>query len=664
MAGRRLEEYNIVFFPSGLRGTFEPGTSIFEAATRLGVDLATICGGAGECGKCKVVIEEGAEALGPLTPSEEAHLTEEEKRQNYRLACMISLPEGVKRLVIRVPETSRLGAQRLQTEGLEVDVKIDPFVRKYHLIMKRGSLEDDRADEIRLLDYMRDLYGFEDLEIPWEVATIMPKVLREKGGTRGDFNVTVVVYDDKKVIAVEPGDTTDRCYGLAVDIGSTKLAGFLMDLNTGKVVAVSSRMNPQIPYGEDVLSRLTYAKRSMEALKTVQQAVINGINDMITEMCELTGIKPEEIYEGVFVGNTAMQHLFLGIWPKFMSLAPYPAGVKRGMKAPADKLGLKLHPNGYAWFAPIIRGFVGADQVAAELVVDYLEIEDMVLELDIGTNTEITLGNKHNAYCVSCASGPAFEGMMISCGMRASNGAIERIRVDPETRELEYKVITGIWARGIRSCSKYRRTVTKPIGICGSALCDVLPEFVRAGIILPSGQFNKELLDVDPRLRKRPDGQLEYVIVFAEDTAHGKDITISQNDIRELQKAKAAMFTGCYLLMKEMGVTTDDIDELVIAGAFGSFIDPESARTMGMYPEVPLKKIRTIGNAAGTGARMALVSREARKKMEKLADWVKFIEAAIHPDFMKIYPEAMYIPNKNLDLFPETAAILKELGRI
>lgn len=665
MAGRRLEEYNIVFFPSGLRGTFEAGTSIFEAATKLGVDLATICGGQGECGKCKVVVEEGAEALEPIKSAEAPQLTEEEKKENYRLACMCSIPEEVRRLVIKVPESSKLGAQRLQTEGLEVNVKYNPMVRKYHLVMKRGTLEDDRADEVRLRDYMRELYGFEDLEIPWEVATTLPLVFREKGGRRGDFDITVVVYNDKKIIAVEPGDTTERNYGFAVDIGSTKLAGFLMDLNTGKVIAVSSRMNPQIPYGEDVLSRITYAKRNIEALKTVQNAVIRGINEMIVELCSLAGIKPEEVYDSVFVGNTAMQHLFLGVWPKFVVMSPYPAGRRTMMEAPASKLGVNIHSNATAWFAPIIRGFVGADQIAAELVCDYLNTDKMILELDIGTNTEITLGNRERMMCVSCASGPAFEGMMIQCGMRASNGAIEKIRVDPDTGELYYDIITGVMATGIKSCSRFRKTATKPIGICGSGLCDVLPEFAKGGIINLSGQFNKELLGVDPRMRYGPDGKtLEYVVVPSEETIIGKDIVITQNDIRELQKAKAAMFCGSYLLMKEMDVKKEDIDELLIAGAFGAFIDPFSARTMGMYPEVKMEKIKSIGNAAGAGARMTLMSREEREKTRILSEKVKFIEAAIHPDFMKIYPEAMYVPNKNLDMFPETAEMFRNIGRI
>ncbi|HEC57851.1 MAG TPA: DUF4445 domain-containing protein [Candidatus Syntrophoarchaeum butanivorans] len=662
MAGIRTD-YNVVFFPSGLRGTFEPGTNLFEVAMKLGVDIATICGGQRECGKCKVIIEEGLELLGDMLPSEAAMLSDEEKRNKYRLLCCIEMPEDG-RLVIRVPESSRLGAQRLQTEGLELpeDFVIDPAIKKYHIVLPKATLHDDRADEIRLLEEFKKQYGL-DLEIPYEVATYLPIVLREKGGKKKDFDITVVVMDDKKVIAVEPGDTTDRCYGLAVDVGSTKLAGFLMDLNTGKVVGVSSRMNPQIPYGEDVLSRITFAKKGMENLKTVQNAVISGINDMLDEMCEFTGIKHEEIYEGVFVGNTAMHHLFLGIWPKFVTFSPYPAGVRNPIRAPAEKLGLKMHPNSTAYMLPIIRGFVGADQIAAELAVDFLNSDEVILELDIGTNTEMTLGNKDGCMCVSCASGPAFEGMMIRCGMRASNGAVEKVKIDPETREVEYKLITGITSGAIRSCSRFRKTETKAIGICGSGLCDIPAEFLKAGIILPSGQMNRELLGVDPRMREGPKG-LEYVIVPAEETAIGKDIVIGQDDIRELQKGKAAMFAGAYLLMKEMGHTVETIDKLVIAGAFGSYIDPMSARTMGMFPEFPLEKIEIIGNAAGTGVRKALVSREERRKAKKYSEWVKFIEAAIHPDYMKIYPDAMYLPNKNLDLFPETAEMLKKLGRI
>ncbi|MHC1567964.1 MAG: ASKHA domain-containing protein [Candidatus Syntropharchaeia archaeon] len=662
MAGTKTD-YNIVFFPSGLRGTFEPGTNLFEVAMKLGVDIATICGGQRECGKCKVIVEQGAELLDRIGASEAAMLSEEEIQNNYRLLCCLEMPEKG-RLILRVPEASRLGAQRLQTEGLELpeDFVIDPAIRKYHIVLPPATLHDDRADEIRLIEEFKKKYEIE-LEIPYDVLTYLPIVMREKGGKKKEFDITVVVMDDKKVIAVEAGDTTDRCYGLAVDIGSTKLAGFLMDLNTGKVVGVSSRMNPQIPYGEDVLSRITYAKKGMENLKTVQQAVITGINDMIDEMCELTGVKHEEIYEGCFVGNTAMHHLFNGIWPKFVTFSPYPAAARRSIRAPAAKLGLKMHPNASAYSLPIIRGFVGADQIAAELAVDFLNRDEMILELDIGTNTEMTLGNKDGCMCVSCASGPAFEGMMIRCGMRASNGAVEKVRIDPETREVEYEVITGITSGAIKSCSRYRKTETKAIGICGSGLCDIPAEFLKAGIILPNGQMNRELLGVDPRMREGPRG-LEYVIVPAEETAIGKDIVIEQEDIRELQKAKAAMFAGAYLLMKEMGQTVETIDKLIIAGAFGNYIDPMSARTMGMFPEFPLDKIEGIGNAAGTGVRKALVSREERKRAEKYSEWVRFIEAAIHPEYMKVYPEAMYFPNKNLDLFPETAEMLRELGRI
>jgi len=658
-----VTDYNVVFFPSGLRGTFEAGTNLFEVAMKLGVDIATICGGARECGKCKIVVEEGLELLDDMASSESALISDDEKRDGVRLLCCIEMPEDGK-LVLKVPESSRLGAQRLQTEGLELpeDFVIDPAIRKYHILLPRATLHDDRADQTRLLETFEAEYGI-DLEIPYEVLTYLPLAMREVGGKKKDFDITVVVMDDNKVMAVEAGDTTDRCYGFAVDVGSTKLAGFLMDLNTGKVVGLASRMNPQIPYGEDVLSRITYAKKGMDNLKTVQAAVISGLNDMLDEVCDFTDIKHEEIYESVVVGNTAMHHLLLGVWPKFVTFAPYPAAVRKPSRAPSATLGLKMHPNASTYSLPIIRGFVGADQIAAELAVDFYNNDEMILELDIGTNTEMTLGNKDGCMCVSCASGPAFEGMMIRCGMRASNGAIEKIRIDPETREIEYDLIEGITSGAIRSCSKYRNVETKAIGVCGSGLCDVPAEFLKAAIILPSGQMNKELLGVDPSMRKGPRG-LEYLIVPGEETAIGKDIVIEQADIRELTLAKGAMFCGAYLLMREMGQTVETVDKLVIAGAFGNFIDPESARIMGMFPEFPLDKIEGIGNAAGTGVRKALVSKAERAMANKFSEECKFVEAAIHPDYMKIYPESMYMPNKNLDLFPETAAMLRKLGRI
>ena len=636
-------KYNIVFFPMGLRGQLPTGITVLEAAMKLGADVSSICGGEGSCGKCKIIVDKGLDSLGPFTESELKYLTKEEMQAGYRLACSITIPK-IPQLIIRVPERSRVGKQRLQTDGLEVPTEPMPYIKKYYAEMAKGTLEDPRSDEDRLLDALNEQRGLENLMLPHEVATYLPIVMRQQ-----KFTVTAVVYDGREIIAVEPGDTTDENFGFACDVGSTKLAGFLMDLNSGKVVAISSRMNPQIPYGEDVLSRITYAKGGLEKLATLQKVIIEGINEMILECCEEAKVRPEEIYEGCFVGNTAMHHLFLGIWPKFVAFSPYPPAVRRGVRAKGANLepGLTMHQNAHAYFLPTIGGFVGADQIGVELAIDILNSDELMMELDIGTNTEIALGDKNGVMCVSCASGPAFEGMHIAHGMRAATGSIEKITIDPVTLEVNYRSIED----------------AKPVGICGSGLIDVLAEFVKAGIIDFSGRMNSNLEKLSPRMRKGAQGY-EFVIAPKEETATGTDIGITQDDVRELQKAKAAMHAGCEILMLRRGVTEEDIDKLVIAGAFGQYIDPENARTMGMYPEVSLDKVWVVGNAAGTGARMALISKKCREYAEFISKKVEYYELAIDPDFVRVYANSMYVPNRDLSKYPDTAELLKRLGRV
>ena len=645
MAAVRLD-YNIVFFPLGVRGLFPQGTNVLEAARKIGADISSLCGGKGTCGKCKIIVEKGAELLEPYTEAEEKFLTSEEMDARYRLACAISISEGV-RLAIRVPERSRVGKQRLQTEGLEVPVSPNPLIRKYLVKMHKGTLKDPRADEERLIDSLKEQQGIDDVIVPFEVVQRLPFAIRE-----GKWEVTIVLHGNE-IIGVEPGDTTGKCFGFACDIGSTKLAGFLMDLNTGKVAAIASKMNPQIPFGEDIFSRITYAikAKTQENLQTLQKVVVEGINEMIMECCEKAGVKPEEIYEVVLVGNTAMHHLFFGLWPKFVAYSPYSPVRKKGLEYKAARIGpgLKMNWNAYAYYLPLIGGFIGADQVGCQLGLHMLDSEELIMELDIGTNTEIALGNRERGIMtVSCASGPAFEGMHIKHGMRAATAAIEKISIDPYTLELTYRTIED----------------AKPVGICGSGLIDVPAEFLKAGILDMSGRFNPELEKVDKRLRMNPQGIYEFVLIPKEETATGEDIVVTQDDIRELQKSKAAMRTGCEILMRRMGVKEDDVDKLVIAGAFGQYIDPESARTVGLYPELQLEKVQIIGNAAGTGARIALINKEEREYAELLSSKVKYHELAIDPDFVRVYADSMYIPYRDLSRCPITEKLLRRLGRI
>lgn len=633
-------EVEVVFQPYGNRSKFSQGTTIMEAAKTLGVDISSLCAGKGTCGKCKVKVQKGVEGLSPPTEKELKHLSQEELSATIRLACQtqLTLPS-----IIFVPEISRVSKQRLQTEGLEVPVKTAPLVNKYFVQMLPPTLHDVRSDEDRLLDALRKEYGLANLAIDYETTKTLPIVLR-----KAEWNVTVATFKDK-IIAVEPGDTTDRCYGFAVDIGTTKLAGFLMDFNTGKVVAVAARMNPQISLGEDVLSRITHAMmHGLNALTELHNKVVSGINEMINECCEKADVKTKEIYELNFVGNTAMQMLFLKLWPQYTALSPYSPVLRRGVDVEAAKLGLISHQRANAHYVPIIGGFVGSDSVADLMAVDMLNSEEIIMDIDIGTNTEIAIGNKDLTMIASCASGPAFEGMEIQHGMRAATGAIERVSIDPGSLETHYRTIED----------------ASPIGICGSGLVDAPAELLKAGVIDVTGRFNKEMAKETDRIRKTPEGWYEYVIARKDETASNTDITITQSDIRELQKAKAAMRAGAEVLLKTMNLTKGDITMLYVAGAFGNYIDPESARTIGMYPEVSLERIKFVGNTAGTGSRMCLISKHMREYAEKISETVRYYELAVDPNFQSEYIKATFLPHQDLSKQPIVARMLRRLGRI
>ena len=638
----RPGQVKIIFFPYGKREWFAKGeVNVLEAALAEGIDLSSLCGGKGTCGKCKVKIEKGLETLEPLTPQELKHITEEEMKASYRLACQITPTTSI---IVYVPERSRVGKQRLQTEGLEVPVKsLNPFVKKYFIEMQKPTLHDHRSDEDRLLTALHKAHGVPtNLEIDFDVAIDLATTLRN-----ANWQVTAVTWKDK-IIDVELGNTTDRCFGFAVDIGTTKLAGFLMDLNTGKVASVAARMNPQIPLGEEVMSRITHQMmKGWTGVEELQKAVVSGINEMIEECCQKANVKTGEIYELCFVGNTCMQLCFLGIYGRYVAFSPYPPVLQRGIDVRACRFGLKSHPRANAYYAPVIGGFVGADSVADLMAVRMLESDETIMDIDIGTNTEIAVGNKDLVMMASCASGPAFEGMQIKHGMRAATGSIERISIDPETLEVHYRTIED----------------KPPVGFCGSALVDAPAELLKSGIIDLKGRFAAEMAEKTNRVRKGPDGW-EFVVAWQRETTTDTDILITQGDIRELQKAKAAMRTGSELLMKRMGVTEKDITKLYMAGAFGNYIDPENARTIGMYPEVPLDKVVFVGNTAGTGCRMCLISKEEREYAEELSTKVKYLELAADPDFQTEYLNALYFPHKNLDKYPDTVELLRRLGRI
>lgn len=627
------ETHKIIFQPEGKRGEFPEGTTILDAAREVGVDIEAICGGKLTCGKCQVVIEQGMENLSPITEDEQRLLDKRKAGKNYRLACVTKFYGDV---VVYVPEESRGGEQIILKEGVELSVAINPAVKKYYLELPKPHLKDDLGDLERILAALKEDYGIEGVEVDYEVLKKMPDVLRN-----AEWKVTVSIWNDREIIDVEPGYRAENAYGLAVDIGTTTVVGYLTDLRTGEVLAVDSMMNPQVTYGEDVMSRITYAMQYDDGLERLNQKIIDGLNKILENVCAQAGISTEEVSEMTVVGNTGMHHIFLKINPQHIAIAPYVPALHRSHDVKARDLGLKITKGGYVHVLPIEAGWVGADNVAVLIATEPYKQDELCLVIDIGTNGEIVLGNKEKLVSCSAAAGPALEGAHIKYGMRAATGAIEKIRIDPETFEPEYKTIGDV----------------PPRGICGSGIIDAAAELYRTGIVRKNGRFN---LDLDtPRVRE-VDGTPEYVIAWADETSIGHDIVMTQKDIREIQLAKGAMCAGAQILMKELGV--DSVDRVIVAGAFGNYIDKVSALIIGLVPDVPIDRIESVGNAAGVGARIALISREKRKEANEIARKVDHIKLAVHPDFEKEFTRAMYFPHMDRKRYPRHEEVLKMRG--
>lgn len=621
-----MSEITIIFQPEGKRIKILKEQTILEAALNAGIDLTSICGGKGTCGKCKVIIDQ-KDAVNDLTEKEKNLLTPEEITKGVRLACFLKATQN---LIIRIPEYSRTGKQRLQIEGIDTPIALNPSVKKYYLELPIPTLEDPRSDVDRLKDALTEKNPFTNLKIKHDLLKNISSKLRHY-----DWKITVIVHY-QKIVGIEAGNTSNRLYGYAVDIGTTKLAGYLIDLNTGKVIAATSLMNPQIPYGEDVIARLNFPDPII--LHTV---IIQGINEMLQDLLEKTDVKQEEVYELIAVGNTVMHHLFFNLDSQHLGFAPYPPILTNAIELNAVKIGININPLGKVYFLPLIAGFVGADTVGVILATEMYKKEEVCLALDIGTNTEVVIGNKDRMIACSCASGPAFEGAHIKHGMRAASGAIEKIEINPTTYEVTYKTIDN----------------APPIGICGSGIIDLVAELYKTGIINIKGTFNKDL-----NIVKKDDKSKYFVVVNADGKKIKRDIIFTQGDIRQITLAKAAMQTGILMLMKKFGIDKDAIKTFFLAGAFGSHINKESARFIGIYPEIDLNKVVIVGNAAGTGARMCLTSVNAKEIVENIAKKVEYIELAADTEFQREFLNANYFPHADLHEYPEVSTILKKYG--
>jgi uncharacterized 2Fe-2S/4Fe-4S cluster protein (DUF4445 family) len=591
--------FNIDFEPVGRRGACASEQSLLEIARELNVDLVSICGGIGNCERCKVQVIAGQ--VSKPTLEEQASLSKSELEKGYRLACQTFPLSDLK---LHVPPESLTAPQRTQVEGLEVDVPPEPAVRGLDAHLSAPTLHSPIPDDSSLWASLGVVPGRIDFQVQQELS----QTLRKQ-----DWKVSAALRADEVIALGAPGT---KWLGLAVDIGTTKIAGYLLDLESGKTLASKGMMNPQISYGEDFISRIVAAAKSLENAIKLQSLVVDALSQLAADLCAEINAKPAEIVEAVVVGNTAVHHLFLRLPVKQLGLAPYIPAVRSPVDIKAREIGLKIAPGAYVHLLPNIAAYVGADHVAMLLAARIDQSEMTTLAIDIGTNTEICLQHGGRMTSVSCASGPAFEGAHIKFGMRAGPGAIEHVRWSQE--RLEIQTIGG----------------EAPVGICGSGLLDVVAQLRLNQVLDRGGRMVPH-----PRVRSQ-NGVTEFVLAERDGQAA---ITISQKDVRELQLAKAAIRLGIQALVEAEGLKEDNIEQIIIAGAFGTFIDIQSAITIGMLPRLPLERFKQVGNAAGTGARLALVSKSQRARAQEIAYQDGYIELASVPNFNRKFAEATYL---------------------
>lgn len=594
--------FQVDFQPIGRRIECQSGTTLLDAAQRAGVMLSSICGGEGSCGKCIVRVLEGE--VSPPTSIEQAELGGDETASGWRLACQTTLSGNIH---VHVPADSLVTAQRTQTEGTVPAISLKPIVHSFPVQVPPPDLADLRSDAARVCDAL----ARDHVSLDPHVLRRLPEDLRNN-----KFSVVTFVRNGE-LVGVRPSGAIPL--GFAVDVGTTKLAAFLVDLQTGATVASQGAMNPQISYGEDVMARIYHAISQPDGAEQLRISILDSLNALARGLCDRVGGNLADIADAVIVGNTAMHHFVLGLPVRQLGLAPYVAAESAALNWKARDVGLEFAPGAYVHLLPNVAGFVGADHIAMLLASGLTEREGVVLAMDIGTNTEVSLRAKGRHFACSTASGPAFEGAHIRMGMRAAPGAIERV--------------------SIREDKVYWQTVehVPPVGLCGSGILDLVAQMRRAGIITPMGAFKSDRSDA--RIKRTARG-VAYVVVPAEENS-GSEISFDRQDVVEIQLAKAAMRAGVNILLKRAGVTEAEIDEFIIAGAFGTFLDVQSGIEIGMFPRVERRKIRQIGNAAGAGARMALLSVSERERAVRIAREIEYVELTAEPDFQSEFAHAL-----------------------
>jgi uncharacterized 2Fe-2S/4Fe-4S cluster protein (DUF4445 family) len=597
----------IDFEPVGLRGKCQRNESLLACARRLGVGISSICGGKGTCHSCQVQILSGT--VSKPTSNEREAFTSQELKEGWRLACQTYPTSDVK---LNVPAESMTTPQRVQVEGLEITVRPEPPVRAYRLQLAAPSLAAPQADADRLLQKLNQRHKLNCGKVDIAALRVLPDQLRS-----WNWECQAIVRNGELIALLPP---SSRQLGLAIDLGTTKIAGYLVDLSKGRTLAARGVMNPQVSYGEDIISRINGVIKSPDEGVQVQKLAVEAINDLGADLCAEVSASTEEIVEAVVVGNTAMHHLFLGLPVRQLALSPFVPAVSRALEVKARNLSLNIAPGAYVHLLPNIAGFVGADHVAMLLATEAGQAKGPIVALDIGTNTEVSLIYSGKIATTSCASGPAFEGGHIKYGMRAASGAIERLRITGDS--IQYQTIGE----------------APPVGICGSGILDALSQLHLAKVIDDGGR----IMDNHPRVRTYR-GRREFVLVSKEERGGQPAITITQHDVRELQLAKAAIRTGIQVLLETNGCSEDEIKQIIIAGAFGTYINVASAVAIGMLPSLPLNRFRQAGNAAGMGAKLAMISLKQRAEAQAVASRVNYIELASTPNFEPTFIQASYL---------------------
>jgi len=624
----------ITFLPSYRKITVDPGSTILDAIQRAQIQMNVVCGAQGKCGKCVVYIKNGSvefdrEKFGKF-------FTADELDQGACLACEAIVRDD---LHVMIPESSLIQQQKILMESLGIETIFQPSVWKYYIELSPPTLEDPSPDLTRLVWGIQKQGGplADKMYAPLDVLRGMPRVLRDSG-----WRVTAtlaLVPGGYRIIDIEKGDTRSELYGVAIDLGTTTVVAYIRSLVDGHVVGIASNYNRQISCGEDILSRVNFARKN--GLPKLQALAAESINLAITTAANGAGIDREDIYEVVVAGNTIMTHILLGIDPAYMIEEPYVPVVRRYLTTAAPRLGIEVAGDASVFLFPAVSDFIGGDIIADILASGMGERDEISLLVDIGTNFEVVLGNRDWMFSCAGAAGPALEGGEVLFGMRANPGAIERITIDPVTLEPEIQTINSV----------------KPMGICGSGLIDLLAGLLRACVVDRTGRINTGI--VHPRIRHGTHYP-EYVIAWKQGSGNNKDIVITENDIKNLIMSKASILAACITLMKQAGISRNEISTIYFSGAFGNYIHKENAIMIGLIPEVPIEQIKNIGNGAVEGANMALINRKKRKTLDEIAKNIAYIELNAEPSFMDEYTGSTFLPHTDLTLFPGVQKMLDE----